>query len=173
MSNRNHINFEGNRYDLKHLRDFTFQLRQEAVKDKPECSYDIKARFSWHCFTRSPETNDTAVMTNASGERRCFCPDRHRHSHRLPDIIKDLANRFCQNTGRGNFITIEFVEEDGSKHDYEIYFRVRKLGAGKPLELFVETAFIRTIPERYKTKKKKIRFITIVYNVKNNRPIRS
>ena len=172
MSNRNHLTFQSIRYNLKHLRDFTFQLQQDATHNSPERTYEIKARFSWHCFTRSPENGDIDIMTNAAGERRCFCPDRHRHSHRLPDIIRDLANRHCQNTGRGNFITIELVEEDGSKHDYEIYFRVRRLGAGKPLELFVETAFIRTIPERYKTKKKKIRFTTIVYNVKNNRPIR-
>lgn len=172
MSNRNHLNYQGTRYDLKHLKDFTFDLIQPAADKKPERKYNIKARFSWHCFTRSPETDDTGIMTNADGEQRCFCLDRYKHSHRLPDIITDLANRYCQTTGHGNFITVEIIEEDGTKQDYEIYFNVRKPASGKHLELFVETAFVRTIPELYKTKKKKIRFSTIIYNVKNGRPIR-
>jgi len=144
---------EGNSAEIKNPLGTSFDLADLYISPSPE---KLQASRFYHSWGDQDETDF-----------------RTKLGIWLPDIIRDLANRHCQNTGRGNFITIEVIEEDGTKYDYEIYFSVRKQGAGKPLELFVETAFIRTVPERFKTKRKKIRFTTIVYNVKNGIPIRA
>jgi hypothetical protein len=165
-SNRNHIQHQGTRYDVRHLRDTVITYTQPAVPGKPERTYTVEVSFSWHCYTRSVEGNDKPadIMQASSGEQRCFCPNRYSHSLRLPEIIADLSNRYCQTSGRGNFITVEFIDDDGTCLEYEIYFNIRKAITGKNLRLYIETAFIRTIPDEYKNKRKKIGFPVILSN---------
>ncbi len=77
----------------------------------------------------------------------------------------------CQQTGHGNFFTIEMVAGDGSKIEYEVFFRVRKSGRGR-LVLHVESAYVRE--ENYGSSRPKgmaINFYIILYNTLNNRAI--
>lgn len=166
-----HINFQRQRYDLSHLRDFSFYLIQEASAGKPERQYGIDVMFSWHCFTRTAEEGDSEILMRGR-EQRSFCHERYSHTHRLPEIIKTLDKRHCRNTGRGNYLTVEFVEDDGTRLEYEVYFTLTKPGKKKNLKLHVESAYIRHKPDVYRDKKKRIRFTILAYNVKQGRKVR-
>jgi hypothetical protein len=106
---------------------------------------------------------------------RCFCDERYQYSIQLPGIIAGLSERKVFQTGKSNFVTIEFVEEDGTRLDYEIYFQVRKQGAGNPLKLYVESAYVRrpdNKDKRPKPRRQTIRFRVIVHNIQSGKPIK-
>ena len=141
-----YIHFEGQRYELDHLNDFQFEAVQPATQTKSELRTGIEVTFGWHCYTRTLEQNETArIHRNERGEQRCFCPIRYEQSKRLSVIIKELSERKILQTGKGNYLTIEIVDHDGNKRDYEIYFTLRKQGKKKPLKLYVESTYLRDV----------------------------
>lgn len=170
-----YIHFEEQRYELDHLNDFHFEAIQPATQTKSEMRTEIKVTFGWHCYTRSPEQNETAqTHRNERGEQRCFCPIRYEHSKHLSKIIKELSERNILQTGKGNFLTIKIVDHDGNKRDYEIYFTLRKQEKKKPLKLYVESAYLRDeLAEaiRQKSRHQPIKFAILVYKVKNDQKI--
>ena len=91
-------------------------------------------------------------------ETRCFDPERYQLSFHLPEIIQSLPTRYIQQTGRGNFFTVEATDIDGKAQEYEIYFRLTKPGKKQNLKLFIESAYVRHTPDLYRNKKKRIRF---------------
>lgn len=163
------------RHKLAHLQPFTFSVTRPAIEGKSETSLDVHATFSWHCYTRTPADNEEVYLISSGVEKRCFCPDRYQYSFRLPGIIAGLAERKVLQTGRSNFVTIEFVDEDGTRLDYEIYFQVRKQGNGKPLKLYVESAYIRRSENKHnrpKPRRQAIRFRVIVHNIQSGKAIK-
>ena len=169
--NWNHIIIDGDKRDLKHLRPFTFAFEIAGEGDKPGLVYEIDVAFSLHCFTRAPQNEDDTVL-HLEGERRTFCETRYGHSFRLPEIIQSLDQRHVRQSGRGNYFTVEFIDEAGERLDYEVYFRLTKPGKRKNLRLFVESAYIRTKTDQFRNRKKKIRFKVLVNAVKHGRQIR-
>jgi len=90
----------------------------------------------------------------------------------LPDIARGISLRKCFNTGKGNFFTIELVDQDEVKRDYEIYFKVSKESKGK-LRLHIISAYIRDDEhESAQPQKKKISFFVIAHNIQTGKPIK-
>ena len=170
-----HINFQGQHYDLSHLKDFHFEVVRPQSDDEKGWSIPIHVSFSWHCYTRTPHTGETLPILSDGREERCFCPERFEHSKRLPDIIKGLSERRVFQTGKGNYLTIEIMDSNGTVFDYEIYFRVRKQGKKQPLRLFVESAYLRVPLAKsiqQKRKRQPVRFRVIVYNTHHGKHVR-
>lgn len=168
---RKTIQHKGQEYNLLHLSGFTHCYIVEAKDGKPEIRYTVDVSFSWHCFTKTSDgQNPDHIIQNR--EIRCFCPVRYRHSLELKFYIQQLIDKKCKNTGKGNFLVVEMLGENGDMIEYEIYFSLRKAGKKQNLKLFVESAYIRTIKDEYRNRKKPIRFSTILFNVKHDRKIR-
>lgn len=165
------------KYDISHLESFEFQVTQPPPKNtnKPALTYDLVSSFSWHCYTRTPEPHESVNRVTRGGETRCFCPIRYKHSFQLPDIIRGLANKKVFQTGKGNLVTIEIIDDDGTKREYEIYFSVSHQGKKRPLKLSIESAYLPEEGAALFSKRKRrqaIRFDVVVYNTKNNKPIK-
>ena len=86
----------------------------------------IDVVFSMHCFTRGNrgEKTDPAMTYSDNRETRIFDFGRYALSHPLPAIIDSLMTCKCFHTDHGNFFTIEVVDAQGRKVEYEIYFTV-------------------------------------------------
>jgi hypothetical protein len=125
-----------------------------------------------HCFTRSVDgENQRGLFYSDNQETRIFDFRRYKLSFYLPGIIKTLDQRECFHTNHKNYFTIEVINDEGQKVDYEVYFEVKKVKGS--LELFINSAYPRD-PERIinRPKKKKIRFYVILYNILHNKRIR-
>jgi hypothetical protein len=94
-------------------------------------------------------------------------------SKRLPEIIQGLPDRSIRQTGHSNFITVEVIRDSGGVVEYDIFFKVKKVGKGR-LELRVESAYVRD-PEYGSSRPsgKKIGFLVILHNTLNSLTIRS
>jgi len=106
----------------------------------------VDVRYSDHCFTRRPKTNERydgeLVYRNREKKIRLFCPKRYEMSKLLPDFIRGLPNKKPHHNGKnGNFFILETLDSSGNPVRYVIIFSVRK-SAKKRLELLVETAFM-------------------------------
>ena len=163
---------DGQKHDITHLSGFVFGYVQQASKGKEAKIYSLDVEFSWHCFTKEAKVGDAHIITR-NREQRCFCPDRYALSFRLPDLILSLDRDMCRQTGKGNFLLIKVVDAAGVEHDYEIYFQITKRGKRQNMLLSIESAYVRTKVDHYRSKKKPIRFSTIVFNRLHNKQIRS
>lgn len=132
-----------------------------------------------HCFTKAPNKKKKETLSDFpadlyysdSRETRIFCFNRHQLSFRLPEIARSVANSQCYHTGKGNFFLIEFVDSNGEKEEYEVYFNVARSGKGL-LRLFIESAYVRDDEhEGSQPTKKKINFFVIAHKVQNNQKI--
>lgn len=167
--------YGGETYDLSHLHPQEIVYIQPAQKNKPERKYVVEVHYSLHCFTRGikdENQNEIDLYYSDPRETRLFDFKRYELSFKLPEIIKSLGERNCFHTNYTGFFTIEIVDSDGEKADYEIYFEVEK-GKGKGLELYIHSAYVRD-PERIKDrpKKKKIGFYIVLYKILTNQKIR-
>lgn len=162
-------------HNIAHLAPFTFQVVRPAEGTKAGWKIDVEASFSWHCFTREPEPNEDVHKVRRGRELRCFCPKRYSYSFKLPEIIKELANRKVSLTGKGNYIRIELIDEAGEVVEYAIYFQLSKTGKKRPLKLFVESAYVPEDGEVDKWKKKNqqpVAFRILAYNLKHGKNVR-
>jgi hypothetical protein len=162
-------------YDLKHLRPYTTSFERPAKGKRSEEKFSVNITFSHHCFTRGlprdGNNHDLALRFDHDGDCRIFDAERWELSKLLPSIIAKLPTKKCQQSGHGNFFTIEIIAGDGSKSEYEVFFRVWKPGRGR-IFLHVESAYVRE--ESYGASKPKgvaIDFYVILHNTLNNRPI--
>ncbi len=137
--------------------------------------YNVEVIFSLHCFTRGmeKETPDAALLYRDSRETRIFDFKRYALSHRLPTIIDGLMTCKCFHTERGNFFTIEIIDEQGIKTGYEIYFTASKSSKAGVVNLFVQSAYARDSAHKSnRPRKKSIAFAVILYNTLNKIPIK-
>lgn len=157
-------------YDLCHLHPFEMEVVQPAKDKKPEQRFRFVVKFSLHCFAAEIKNgDDPALAYSDNRETRTFCFDRYRLSHHLPDIIRDIGAKRCSHTGKGNFFIVELIDDEGNQVEYEIYFDVTK---GKPMELFIQSAYVRD-DTTYRPKTKKISFYVIAHNRRAGKPIRT
>lgn len=170
---------QGTNYPLTHLNDIHITFVQDALADKPARKFNFVISFGLHCFTRgvNPRKNEAIrdfkdLHYSDERETRIFCPDRYRQSALLPEIAMGISQRKCFNTGKGNFFTIELVDVDGVRRDYEVYFKVSKESKGK-LRLHIISAYIRDDEhESAQPQKKKISFFVIAHNTQTGKPIK-
>lgn len=163
-------------YDLGHLHPRTITYVQEAKGGKAARTYAVEVHFSMHCFTRgfkSGEAPDPDICYRDHRdhrETRVFDFQRYSLSKQLPAIVDNLARRRCYHTGRGNFFTIELVNQlTGCRIEYEVYFTaVRGTRAGV-VNLYVQSAYVRDGQHRNnRPQRKAISFHVILFNVLNN-----
>ena len=97
---------------------------------------------------------------------------RYELSKLLPDIITTLLERKCYHTGKGNFLTVEIITEEGRHQNYEIYFVVSRSKLGI-LTLYIQSAYLGDkIHPAKNSRIKKIGFNVILFNTLRNKPIK-
>jgi hypothetical protein len=169
---------DGTLYKLTHLNAFEVHYTQAAQDQKPERLYKVLVSFGHHCFTRAPDEDEAKTLAYPHGpkhEIRLFDLERYELSKRLPDIIKNLMRRSCFHTGRddGTFFTIELVNENGDRIEYEVYFKVFR-NQQNQLRLIVESAFRRDLSLlKSRPRKGSIGFAIILYNTQQGKRIRA
>jgi len=169
--------YEGLSYDLSHLHPLEYSFEQAAQGDKPARNYLVQVIFSLHCFTRGAgETDDPsgALGYSDSRETRIFDFDRYEKSRQLPEIVRSLPESPCFHTQHGNFFTVRrFNTVTGQEETYEVYFTASRSSSKViPLNLFVQSAYVRDRQHANRPSRKKIGFFTILHNVMHGRPIK-
>lgn len=172
------FNYQGQVYSLSHLNSFRHTFVQQAKGKNPERLYKVDVEFSSHCFTKGLKQDTLAnhpedLHYSDDRETRIFCFDRHELSKRLPGIIREIDLRKCFHTGKSNFLTIEFIDENEQKQQYEVYFVVTKKDKGV-LRLFIQSAYPRDpthIPEK-KVRRKPVGFYILLHNTLKGKPTR-
>ena len=151
------------RYDISHLRVFSFQFTIPATESQPEINGEMEVKFSSHCVSIGPKKAEEfdfkaighdQMIVDGTGIKRRFCPDRYALSHQLRDVIRSLPNgRGCFFAGRENWITVEVLGTGGEQQFYDIYFKLHRK-SDKKLFLYLESAFIRDKRKRIGKRKK-------------------
>ncbi|OJZ06388.1 hypothetical protein [Variovorax sp. 67-131] len=169
---------EGTSYVLSHLHPFVHTFKQAEQVGKPERSYPVQVIFSLHCFTRGAdgiEEDPKGPLGYAdSREMRIFDFGRYAQSRQLPEIVRALPMSPCFHTNHGNFFTVRLVNAATGQGDtYEVYFTVsRSSSKVVPLNLFVQSAYVRDRLHANRPARKKIGFFVILHNILNGRPIK-
>jgi hypothetical protein len=163
-------------YDLSHLHPFGFDFVVAAKDGNPEQRYGIDVIFSLHCFSRAISANEVYVadLTYAdSREVRLFDEKRYTHSLRLPNVIRSIGDRRCFHTGHDNFFTVEWIDGEGKRIEYTVYFKLSRARSKSRLNLYVQSAYVQDqIPQSRPRPRKPIRFSVIAYNVATGRTIK-
>ncbi len=169
--------YQGTTYDLSHLHPKLIEVVQPASGDKPARTYKIQLIYSLHTFTRgvkAGEEPDKELLYCDSRECRVFDFQRYALSARLPEIVQGLQVRKCYHSGKGNFFVIELVGEDGQRVEYEVYFEASRSSTKGVLNLFVQSAYVRDDAHKGgQPKKKPIGFSILLFNIQNNKPIKT
>jgi hypothetical protein len=159
-------------FDLSHLDAFEHEFVQPDEQGKSERTYRVWVRFSHHCFTEGTKPSDDPSLRYGDG--RTFDVRRWELSKHLPDVIRSLMQRTVSHTGHNNYLTIEILDAHGTRVEYEVYFDVLRASTDKRIHLVVTSAFPRDMARlANRPKFNKIRFATILFNVQNNKPIRT
>jgi hypothetical protein len=165
--------YDGVLYDLSHLHPKTVVFNQPASGKKPERAYTVNVGFGLHCFTRGTglyERIDPELIYEDSREWRIFDCCRYELSKQLPAIVDGLPRRKCYHTERGNFFTVEAVNDAGRLVEYSVFFDASRSSVRGCINLFVQSAYTRDI--RHGSYKKPIGFLIILYNTLNKRAIK-
>ena len=150
---------------------------QPAKGDAPARFYRVDVTFGLHCFTRggnqdAPQENELPYGDDR--ETRVFDFVRYELSKRLPEIIEGLAQRKCYHTGKGNFFSVEIIQEDGRVIEYDIFFVSSRSSLKGRINLSVQSAYVRDAKyASNRPAKKPIGFYVILFNTLNNRPIKT
>lgn len=169
------FSLNGVTYDLSHLHDRQQKFTIPAKGDKPEQVFEVDVEFGLHCFTSGVKPGQLLnPLLKYCDSRECRNFDIHRYhlSKGIPAIVDELSRRRCFHSGKGNFFLVELVDDQGQKHEYEIYFAMSKSGRGNGvLNLFVQSAYIRTTGNQ--PIKKPIGFNVLLYNTQQGKPIKA
>lgn len=172
------FHYEGVAYDLTHLHPKTVEYEQPAIDgSKPPRRYTVDVIFGLHCFTRDFKKGEelaSNLLYADSRERRIFDFERYELSKHLPQIVADLPPRKCYHTGKGNFFSVEILNQrDGTKIEYDIFFKASRSSRKGVINLFVQSAYSRDSRHgSNRPRKKPIGFYVILFNTLNNRPFR-
>jgi hypothetical protein len=171
------VSIAGSIYDLSHLDSFNFEFVVPEKDGRPRQLYAIEVMFSWHCFTRgiAPGEDFAKALAYSRGrETRLFDERRYHLSKKLSGIIRSIGSRKCFHTGRGNFFTVELVDEEGNRIEYTIFFKVGRRTKPRELALRVESAYVRgdRVPLERSHPPRPIRFSVIAYNTATGKRIK-
>jgi hypothetical protein len=148
----------GVEYDLSHLDPFAF----EAIPGDPNAArIRVGVSFSLHTFThkRYPEDTPDTLMGSAN-DPRSFCPERHKCSQHLPNIIRGVAAGTVMRS-RDNFLIVSKI--DCAVGEYATAFQLGKSNSvAIPVRMRVVSAHERKIPLGPMTE---ISFYTLVRRV--------
>jgi len=105
---------------------------------------EIRVGFSHHVFTTkapTPEYGSPEYRYQHGTLGRYICPDRHRLSFLLPDIVRDFRNRDCFGAKDENFLIVDFPELVADNFEYRIFFNLQSSGDSGALNLIVKSAY--------------------------------
>lgn len=137
----------GEAHDLAHLDPFTF----EVASNKVPRPLRVNVRFTNHCYTEAFDParhppDEPPVMDGV--RRRAFAPDRYALSHRLPGLIRGLADpraKVRETGSRRNWMYSAIVEVPAEGTRYGVFFELRRTPPDRrrlsDLELVVESAY--------------------------------
>ena len=169
--------YQGKVYDLAHLYPVPMRYEQPAKEDKATRVYKVDVQFSLHCFTRGAKVDErpeAALLYSDNRETRIFDFQRYELSKRLPEIVACLMERKCYHSGKGNFFTIDIIDEqDGSITEYDIFFAASCSSKKGVITLFVQSAYVRD--EEHGSNRpqgNRIGFHVILFNTLNKKPIK-
>jgi hypothetical protein len=146
-----HIDVASVRYGLSHLVASFFTLAIRASGKFVATTATVHVEYRSHCVSIGPSALDPLDFGPCGMGRRildhrhaarAFCADRYRWSLRLPAIVAQLGERRCYFTGHSNWVVIEDVTDRGEPVEYEVFFRLRRMGASA-LRLVIESAYVR------------------------------
>lgn len=166
---------DGKLYDLCHLHPKAVTYLQPAKGTNPPRTYRVEVIFSLHCFTRGTENEalDAALLYSDGRETRIFDFGRYAHSHRLPAIIDGLMTCKCFHAGRDNFFTVEILDDEGNRIEYEVYFTASKSSKPGIVTIYVQSAYARDTAHRAnRPQRKPISSPIILFNTLNKIPIK-
>ena len=139
------------RYGLSHLVASVFTLVIPASERFAASTAFVHVEYTSHCVSVGQAAQGGLEM-DADGMNcgildhrnvaRKFCADRYRWSLRLPAIVAQLGEKRCFFTGHSNWLVIEDFTDRGEPVEYEVFFRLRRLGANA-LRLVIESAYVR------------------------------
>lgn len=167
---RSAVTFAGTTYDLSHLDPFTVTFEQPAQDGKPARHYTVDVSFENHCFTRGikpSEVYDRDLELRYGREVRLFDARRYELSKHLPCIIKGLVGQTCKFGDRSNFYRLTSTTD--TKEDYPVFFAVTKSSLPGRINLFVQSAYIRS--SKKLPASRTIRFEIILFNTLHGKPL--
>ena len=168
------ITIQGRNYNLDHLHPFAYDFVVPAKGDKPERKYHINVIFSLHCFTRGRQSGEVipaGYSYKDNRETRIFDLARYEKSFDLPGIVTSLSRRKCFHDPHDKFYVVEFINDQGQKKYYAVFFELSKAGKKKGLNLYISSAYVRDdMP--YGRNLKPIRFDILVHNIHTGKRIR-
>jgi hypothetical protein len=137
----------GIEYDLSHLQQSQVTVTLASHNKNPEIELLLDVRFSNHCYSEGdPKTaGHPHDLLDHNNKPRWFCPDRHRMSLQLPDIIQALHTKKCLFTGKNNWLVVESQNALGTTVNYHVYFNLKKhREIENSLIMYVESAYEKT-----------------------------
>lgn len=164
--------YKGTVYELGHLAPFTLQWERPAKDKRPATVFTVDVTFSFHCFTSDPdELYDSKLRYSDARETRMFDFERYELSKRLPEIVRSMSTRQCLHAGRGNFVTIDIVAEDGQTKRYHVFFEPSKSSIKGRVNLYIQSGYVPTRPVKHT--KMPMNFLYILHNTLNGTPFKS
>jgi hypothetical protein len=135
----------GETYCLKHLHPIELTHEMPASKLHPAVTVKVHVAFGLHTFTRDIKADDPPEDDYADNrEKRCFCRERYKHSHRLPAIVREIPTcrkLYFSRTISGLINYATFDTEAGKT--YAVFFDVMRYKTRGPntVLLTVESAY--------------------------------
>jgi len=136
---------------LMHLQDVECHFRIPARGKYPELEIILIVIVSRRCVSWGPKRGEKIDFSiygedrriiDEKGVHRCFDEARYLLSLHLPGIFKTFVERDCLFTGRRNWLTVEVLDSDGERQDYEIFFRIFRKSK-RTLSIFADSAYVR------------------------------
>jgi len=149
------------------------EWERPAKDNRAAAVFKVDIEFSFHCFTsRLLEVEfDPKLKYSDAREVRVFNFERYELSKRLPDIVRSLATRKCLHTGRGNFVTVEVVGDDGQARKYLVFFEPSKSERKGRLNLYIQSAYVGE--RKVSHAKMPMNFLYILHNTLHGIKIKS
>ncbi len=143
----------GLEYSLDHLHPHIVSYTQPEKDGNPARVYRVLVKYSLHCFAiRAEPEHDPSLRYSDNRETRTFCFDRYQQSFLLPAIMSQLDKGHIYHTAHETFLRVD--TELGGK--YEVYFNATKTTEDADALLFVQSAYIREVPQTKKHGKIKL-----------------
>ncbi len=142
------VSYRGTKWNLNHLDAFTFKIDLGIRGD-----VTVLVLFSCHCFSRSFRWDARAThlipadeIYDDGKERRVLDPQRYELSRRhLREIVVQLPFRriTIANEKQPNFVTLEQLNEDGTRSLYAVFFEAeRDRSRKRRIVLRIQSAYV-------------------------------
>jgi hypothetical protein len=164
-------------FDCSHLHPFDLEFHTSPEKGQTQERYRVRVVFSCHCFTTEQKLEDDprleVMHAKSKKDPRSFNEARWKLSKQLPDIVRDFMNRRAFHTGKGNYVIVEVVDQNGVSCEYGIYFDLNRNSLEKRLYLDIQSAYLHDDESRNRSgQRRPIRFKFLIHSVQTGKKVR-